>query len=128
MPGEHVMKAAMQEYIDAFRARDAERLIALFAQDAVVEDPVGSEPVQGLVAIAEFYRYAVQVVTDMSLAGPIRGSHANAAAMAFDIEMDLEGQRMKTGTIDVMEFDDAGKITQVRAYWGPSDANVLDPG
>ncbi len=128
MPGEHVMRAAMQEYIDAFRARDADRLIALFAQDAVVEDPVGSEPIQGVAAIAEFYRYAVQVVTGMSLAAPIRGSHANAAAMAFDIEMDVEGQWMKTGTIDVMEFDDDGKITQMRAYWGPSDASILDPG
>src|SRR5690625_1949561 len=84
MPEEHVMKAAMQTYIDSFNAGDAEGLISLLADDATIEDPVGSELVEGIEAIAEFYRGGVKVVTEMSLSAPIRGSHANAAAMAFD--------------------------------------------
>lgn len=125
MPGEEHMKAALQQYIDAFRNRDAEALISLFAEDAVIEDPVGTEPVRGLDAISDFYRAGVKVVTKMELSAPIRGSHANAAAMAFDFEMIWEGQHIRTSTIDVMEFNEAGKIVRMYAYWGPGDSHVL---
>lgn len=126
MTSEQEMKAALQEYIDAFDAGDAERLIALFADDATIEDPVGSDPVRGGEAIAAFYRAGVGVVTKMSLSAPIRGSHANAAAMAFDFEMELEGQKIRTSAIDVMEFNEDGKIQRMRAFWGPSDSGVVD--
>jgi len=124
MPEEHVMKAAMQRYIDSFNAGDAEGLSSLFADDATIEDPVGSELVEGIEAIAEFYRGGVKVVTEMSLSAPIRGSHANAAAMAFDFKMNIDGKEYETGAIDVMEFNAEGKITSMRAYWGPSDTNM----
>lgn len=122
MPNEEVMKAALQAYIDAFKAGDAEKLISLFAEDATIEDPVGSDLVRGKDAIANMYRQGVQVVTDIALSAPIRGSHSNAAAMAFDFEMNLDGMVIRTSAIDVMEFDDAGKIITMRAYWGPSDS------
>lgn len=122
MPGEQVMKSALQAYIDAFNAGDAERLISLFAEDATIEDPVGSDLVHGLDAIADMYRGGVTMVTCMELSAPIRGSHSNAAAMAFDFEMDIDGVKIRTSAIDVMEFDKAGKIIRMKAYWGPSDS------
>lgn len=126
MPTEHDMKAALETYIDAFSTRDADKLVSLFAADATIEDPVGSEPVRGREAIAAFYREGVKVVTHMALSAPVRGSHTNAAAMAFDFEMDINGQRIRTSAIDVMEFDEDGKIRRMRAYWGPSDSRELD--
>lgn len=123
MPTEQEMKAALQQYIDGFNAKDAEAIISLFADDAILEDPVGSEPVQGKEAIAAFYRQGVMVVTEMKLSAPIRGSHSNAAAMAFDFAMELEGHTVRTSTIDVMEFNEDGKIVNMRAYWGPSDSS-----
>lgn len=122
MPNEENMKATLQAYIDAFKAGDAEKLISLFAEDATIEDPVGSDLVRGKDAIANMYRQGVLVVTDIALSAPIRGSHSNAAAMAFDFEMNLDGVIIRTSAIDVMEFDDAGKIITMRAYWGPSDS------
>ena len=127
MPTEQQMKAALQKYIDAFGARDADALAALFADDATIEDPVGSEVLRGKEAIAAFYRRAVQVVTHMALSAPIRGSHGNAAAMAFDFEMNLKGRKVRTSAIDVMEFDDAGRIKTMRAYWGPGDSKAVEP-
>jgi steroid delta-isomerase len=127
MPSEPEMKAALQKYIDAFVASDADALAALFADDATVEDPVGSETLRGKEAIAAFYRKAVRVVTHMALSAPIRGSHGNAAAMAFDFEMNLRGRKVRTSAIDVMEFDDDRKIKAMRAYWGPSDSKTLGP-
>lgn len=123
MPTEEDMKAALQAYIDAFNAKDAEALVSLFAEDAILEDPFGSEPIQGKEAIAAFYRRGVRVVTKMMLVAPIRGSHGNAAAMAFDFEMDLRGRKVSARAIDVMEFDEAGKVSRMRAYWGPGDSS-----
>lgn len=120
------MKSAPQQYIDGFTARNADKIIALFADDATIEDPVGGgKIVGGKAAISEMYRGGVKVVTAMELSAPIRGSHSNAAAMAFDFEMEFDGKRMRTSAIDVMEFNEDGKIVRMRAYWGPSDSHSL---
>ncbi len=42
MPSQETMKAAMQAYIDAFNSGSADAVVALYAEDATVEDPVGS--------------------------------------------------------------------------------------
>lgn len=111
------MKAALQKYIDSFQARDAEGLISLFADDATIEDPIGASGlVEGKEAIAKFYRRGVSFVTHMALEAPIRASHGNAAAMAFYFEMEVGGQKIRTNAIDVMEFDEAGKIMHLRAF------------
>lgn len=119
------MRAAMQAYIDGFNAHDANSLAALFADNARIEDPVGGPIiVNGKAAIEEFYSGAVQVVEKLELAAPIRASHSNFAAMAFDIHMSTNGTSMRIQVIDVMEFDDAGKIVDMRAYHGPGDVTI----
>lgn len=121
MPSEQAMKAALQAYIDCFNAGDADGLIALYADDAVVEDPVGGAVYEGKEAIAEFYRYAVSTGAKLSLQAPIRASHGNAAAMAFTVDVVYEGKPARIHVIDVMTFDSAGKFSSMRAYWGKTD-------
>jgi steroid delta-isomerase len=127
------MKQAMQAYIDAFNRVDPDGIVALYADDAPVEDPVGSPLKSGRKAIAEFYAYAIKSGAKLKLAAPIRGSHGNSAAMAFDVELNMphkDGAGDKTAravirVIDVMTFNDDGKFTSMRAFWGPSDMEVL---
>lgn len=121
MPDESQMKQALQAYIDHFNAADPEAIAALYAEDATVEDPVGSEPKRGREAILEFYRMAVQTGAKLSLAAPIRASHADAAAMAFDVNLQMPEGRSVIRVIDVMRFDEAGRFRSMEAYWGPSD-------
>jgi steroid delta-isomerase len=121
MPTQAQMKAVLQKYIDAFNAADAEAIVALFADDAVVEDPVGSPPRRGIAAIGEFYRGSVKRVKRIQLAAPIRGSHINAAAMAFVVQLDWEGKPCEISVIDVMTFNDDGRIATMKAYWGQDD-------
>jgi steroid delta-isomerase len=116
MPSQEQMKAALQAYIDGFAAGDADAVLALFAEDAVVEDPVGTPEKRGE-EIAEFYRGAIGMGAKLSLDTPIRGSHGSSAAMAFTVEM--PGARISV--IDVFTFDDEGKVTSMRAHWGPDD-------
>ena len=56
---------------------------------------------------------------------PIRGSSADAAAMAFDAVVKLAQGTMRVSVIDVMTFDEAGLIRSMRAYFGPSDIHTV---
>jgi steroid delta-isomerase len=119
MPDPKIMKAKMLAYIEAFNARDAEAVAQLYAQDATVEDPVGSPLKHGREQIADFYRYAIQTGATLKLVAPVRGSHGDSAAIAFTVTM---GDGATTiHVIDVMTFNDAGEFTSMRAYWGPDD-------
>lgn len=115
------MKQALQAYIDRYNADDLEGVVGLYADDATVEDPVGTPVKAGKAAIRDFYRYAMTTGARLSLAAPIRGSHGKAAAMAFDVKLSYQGAAMVIRVIDVMTFDEQGKFTSMKAYWGPSD-------
>ena len=54
------MKDAVQAYIDLFNAQDAQGIADLYAEDAVVLDPMGTPPKKGKAAILEFYTLAVK--------------------------------------------------------------------
>lgn len=117
MPSEANMKAVLQAYLDHFNAGDADGLVGLFADDAVVEDPVGAPPHVGKAAIKAFYVDAMKNGAKLSLSAPMRGSHGSAAAMAFEARIGTLTVRI----IDVMTFNDAGKVTSMKAYFGPED-------
>ena len=117
MPSQETMKAAMQAYIEAFNSGSAEAVVALYAENATVEDPVGSPVKQGNEQIRAFYAHSIATGAQLSLDAPVRGSHANAAAMAFSARIGPLTVRV----IDVMTFDEAGKFTSMKAYFGPGD-------
>ncbi|MCJ8015154.1 nuclear transport factor 2 family protein [Paenibacillus sp. KQZ6P-2] len=125
MPTQSEMKAVMQKYLDAFNAEDADAVIALYADNATIEDPVGSPTLQGKEAIGAFYRQVIPMGSKLKLVTPIRGSHSNSAAMAFVVESVMDGNPININVIDVMTFDESGKITSMRAYWGKEDYNIL---
>lgn len=117
MPNEATMKAALQAYLDHFNAGDLDSLTGLFADDATVEDPVGAPAHHGKEAIRAFYQDAMKNGAKLSLSAPIRGSHGPAAAMAFEAKIGPLTVRI----IDVMTFGEDGKITSMKAYFGPGD-------
>jgi len=117
MPSQEVMKAAMQAYIDAFNSGSADAVAALYAADATVEDPVGSPLKRGLEQIRGFYTHSIATGAKLSLDAPVRGSHGNAAAMAFTARIGP----VRVHVIDIMTFDEAGKFTSMKAYFGPGD-------
>jgi steroid Delta-isomerase len=124
MADEKKMKQAMQAYIDGFNRSDADAIVALYADNATVEDPVGSPIKQGKAEIAAFYKMAIQTGAKLELAAPIRASHGNSAAMAFDVKLNMPQGKALIRVIDVMTFDEAGRFTSMRAFWGPSDMEM----
>jgi steroid Delta-isomerase len=117
MPSQETMKAAMQAYIDAFNSGSADNVVALYAPDATVEDPVGSPVKRGHAQIRAFYTHSIATGAKLALDAPIRGSHSNCAAMAFSARIGPLTVRV----IDIMSFDEQGKVTSMQAYFGPGD-------
>lgn len=111
------MKAALQAYIDAFNSGSPEAVADLYAADATVEDPVGTPVKRGREEILKFYRFTIGSGAKLIIDGPIRGSHGNSAAIAFTAKVGP----MTIHVIDVMTFNEAGKFTSMKAYFGPDD-------
>jgi len=114
----------LQAYVDAVSGDDVEKIIELYSEDAVVEDPVGTEPHRGHDALRAFYQIAVDAVEKMVLEGNprIRDNWGTCAMAAYPKGMDM---KFCMETLDVMEFNDEGKIIRMTAYWGDSNARQL---
>ena len=120
MPTPEHMQAAVQAYIRALNAADLDAIAALYADDAVVEDPVGSPPKRGLAEIRAFYAGSLQMKLQVELEGEIR-TVGNEAAFAFSVSFDVQGQRTTIRPIDLFRFDAAGRITEMRAFFGAAN-------
>lgn len=119
------MRDVMLRLIDAVNAGDTAAVMALYADDATVEDPVGGDTVvRGHNAITAFYDCAVALGARIERLLSMRASHGNAAAMAFDVLVNTPDGVMRIAVIEVIEFDDALKISAMKAYWGPDDVTV----
>jgi steroid delta-isomerase len=110
---EHV-RNVFQRYCELVTAGDFEAIARLYAEDATVEDPVGSAPHRGRAAIREFYRASAGAVR-LELEGRVRSAgNEGAAAMVARPTADPS---MRVETLDVMTFGDDGLVTSMRAYW-----------
>ena len=111
--------AVVEKYIQAFATNDMSLIKDIYAEDATVEDPVGSEVRHGIAAIVEFYQQAFGAGAKLQLTGPARCA-GNAVAFAFCVSV----TGMKVHAIDVFDFNIAGKVVSMKAYWGPENITV----
>jgi steroid Delta-isomerase len=114
--------ATIDRYVEVFSAGDRAGYLALFADDATVEDPVGGEVVRGADGIAAFWDGVRAMASEINLTrtGPARIA-AGEAAFPLRAVTDLGEMQLGVDIIDVMAFADDGRITSLRAFWDPSD-------
>lgn len=104
-------------YVRALNAGDTEAIIALYADDATLEDPVGSPPRVGRAAIRDFYAATATMKLIVVLQGEIRVAEG-ACAFAFSANIVQHDKSTTIHPIDVFDFDPAGHIKHMRAYFG----------
>ena len=110
---EHVRRT-FARYCELVTAGDFEAIANLYAEDATVEDPVGSTPHRGRDAIREFYRASAGSVR-LELEGRVRtAGNEGAAAM---VARPVADPSLRVETLDVMAFRDDGLVASMRAYW-----------
>lgn len=118
------IRDVIEQYVKLVGSGPTEEIVALYAPDAVIEDPIGTEPKQGHDAIREFYDVITSLERETSLAPETVRIAGNHAAFVFTLITKAGGQRMTLSPIDVMEFDAEGRITRMRAYWSADDMAV----
>jgi steroid delta-isomerase len=113
------IRSTVSKYLDAVGGGTSADVAALYADNATLEDPVGTEPLVGREAIEKFYSAldAVQNKTEL-LSIRVAG---NSAAFAFRVVTDTGEQTITIEPIDVMTFDDQARITSMRAFWSQDD-------
>jgi len=120
MLNNEIMHSVVHRYIAALNAGDVGAIVSLYAEDATVEDPVGTPPHQGHEAIRAFYSKSMAIKLDVSLEGPVRAA-ASEAAFAFCVRLHWQERDMAIRPIDVFRFNEAGKIVSMRAIFGPEN-------
>ena len=120
------MKAAMRAYVERLNAGDLEGIMALYAEDATVEDPVGTGARQGTADIRAFYEMAIASGAKLTLTGAQSGSSSDYAAMPLIVDLAQPGMpKMRINVIETMRFNAAGKVVEMRAYWGNEDMTMV---
>ncbi|MFT7403841.1 nuclear transport factor 2 family protein [Zhongshania sp.] len=109
--------AMVEQYIRALTEHDMAAIRNLYADDATVEDPVGSEPLSGKAAIIRFYEVAFSSGISARLDGPVRIA-ANHAVFPFVVELNPGNGEMRIDVIDQFTFNDDNKVIAMKAFWG----------
>ena len=121
---EHPARAAARRSMELVHAKDREGWLANFADDAVIEDPIGRSPLcpdgqghRGRAAIAKFWD---AVIGPNRVLFEIRHSYACGAECANvgTISTVLpDGSVSQVDGVFTYRVDAAGKVLALRAYW-----------
>lgn len=114
---------AVDSYILFLNEKNLGGILSLYADNASVEDPVGSEILRGKASLRKFYSGATTIDLTLKRTGPVRVAGLEAA-FPFQLLMEVGGTTMQTDIIDVFRFDTSGKIVEMRAFWGPENRKV----
>jgi steroid Delta-isomerase len=115
------IRAAVDSYVELFPT-EQDAWLELFAADAQVEDPVGSPLRSGRDEIGAFWQESHAMADSIRLerTGPVRVA-GNEAAFPMQVHPVVGGTAFVMDVIDVMSFDDDGRITSLRAFWDPAE-------
>ena len=124
MPNCYLAQAASRKSGEYAVSGNRAGWLDLFAEDAIVQDPVGVSPLdpsgqghKGKTAIAAFFDMAIRTGINSF---EIRESHpaGDSCANVITLSNKLpDGTVVSTDCVAVYTANDAGKIVSLRAYW-----------
>jgi steroid delta-isomerase len=114
----------VHRYLELIGKGQVDDVVALYATDATIEDPVGGEVHIGHTAIHGFYaslppKADTEIITLRTL------GHEAAFYWSLTIDFGEGAGGMRMEIISVMTFDDEGKVASMKAYWGPENIAQL---
>jgi steroid delta-isomerase len=131
----HPARQASIKSMTAIEAADPEAWVALFAEDAVVEDPVGPSAFdpegkghRGRAAIRAFYD---NVISMGKVSFAVRESYAagNEVANVGTITTAFDGgAKAHVDGVFTYRINDAGEIVALRALWSMDEMRMEHPG
>lgn len=124
MAGEHPARLASQRSMQAVKAKTKEAWLDLFADDAVIEDPVGVSPLDpegkgqvGKAAIGAFWDQNIalnQIEFDIRHSYACGNEVANVGAITTTLP---NGMKAVAEGVFIYKVNAAGKVVSLRAFW-----------
>lgn len=119
MPDADAMITAIKAHCRSLSTHDKEGWLSLWAEDAVLEDPVGVDVFRGRDALASEFWAQIESLSPMKLWLErdviVCGNEAIALLSGA---VTLNGRLRRAGPIvDHFTFDIEGKIASMRAFW-----------
>ena len=113
------IRSVIGSYVKAFSDKDLDAVCALYADDATVEDPVGSPRKVGGAAIRDFYTLSLAANPQLKpLDAPSIAGAFSATPISATVTMN--GRDLVIEFISVMSFHPDGLIKSMTAYFDPS--------
>jgi len=112
-----VLETTIRAYAAAWAARHREAWLRTFAPDATQEDPVGDPVRRGHREIGEFCDREIARYESIEIVPRQIFVLGHEAAMVWTINGVIEKGPVSFDGVDVFQFDDAGLISSVRAFW-----------
>ena len=110
----------VEKYIAGLNTGTADDIADLYAPGATVEDPIGAPLRTTRAELVEFYG----IITGM----PHRTATlawtkiaGDTAVFEFTLVTGTDDAQFSITPVDIMVFDENGRITSMRAVWDPSD-------
>jgi steroid delta-isomerase len=116
MPDAQQIRKLYERYPEMVSKGDVDGIVALYAEDGTIEDPIGSPLHRGTTAIRAFYEQAVAGKIVMKRTGPVCVA-GREAATPLVVLIGPDGQRQALDIVSVMTFREDGKIASMRAFW-----------
>ena len=113
----------VRRYVSLLANGGTDDLVALFAEDASIEDPVGSDVRTGRHAIRSFFAALESLDRETELV--LLRLVGREAAFVFTITFSVGGTRMRLQPIDTMTFNSDGEIVSLRSYFVPGDVTDM---
>jgi len=119
LPSPSELRATIESYVEMMCQSDIDGIMALYADDATAEDPVGGDVQRGSEAIKNFYSMTAPLL-QVELTGPICVA-GNECAFPLLAQLTMGDDISYLDATDVLTFNDDGKISRMRAYWDPQE-------
>jgi steroid delta-isomerase len=124
-PHDALIRDTVASYQSTFSSGDRDGWLSLFADDGVVEDPVGSPPRCGRAELEAFWDgvHAMGTPGDVKM---IEGPNVcgEEVAWAFELRIPAGENTIVVGIIDQGTFDADGRIKRIRAFWNEGTIRV----
>jgi len=112
------VEAAVEEYFASIGSLDIQRYVSNFASDGVLEDPVGTPPVQGTQALTAYFGGIIAPFSEIKPKVQDVIVCGNEAAVNWKLKLTTTtGKHVTIDGMGVFSFDQTGKLKTVREFW-----------
>lgn len=116
--------AAVNAYVELLTSGTAEQIVDLYADGATVEDPIGAPIRSTREELIEFYSIITNLDSRDATLKWVKIA-GDTAVFEFTLVTGTAGMSFEITPVDIMVFNEDGKIVSMRAVWEQSDLKQL---